>query len=121
MSKVDNLKGKQVKFSSDNQPKPEAKSLGHKKSKIMLRTLEDYVDKLQNTVGAVIKQGDDVIELSELNQMISAQVQKAKSGDTKAFDSVMKFLQPITTKIDHTTNGKEINIPIIEWVKNVED
>jgi len=107
--------GKGKKFTSDNQPSPEAKKKGWQKK----RLLKDLAD--------ILLQGDKLNEFKTLSKdlgidltddemtlevaMSLKQAEKAiEKGDTSAYNSVMDRLKgrPMQ-EIDHKNNGKSFN------------
>lgn len=83
-------------FTTENQPSPEAKSLGwQERRKLRLLTQE------------IIKH---MAEGNNLTEYVKSLIQNAKHGNPKAIETVNKGIEDDIIKIEHT--GKLININI---------
>lgn len=90
----ENLK-KGVRFSSENQPSPEAKRKGHQKKKTM-REMLDYLLSKEITN----KQGE---KATTLEALMVATIKKAMSGDTRAVQFIRDTIGEMPTqKIENT-------------------
>lgn len=57
-------------------------------------------------------------ELEQQDIMTLALINKARKGDVYAYKELMdSAYDKVRQSVDHTTNGKDINIPIIAWDK----
>jgi hypothetical protein len=87
MAKIDNLKGKGVKFSKDYQPSPENKSAGKKK----IKTIKDALIFIGEQIASKKNTINGEFEFSMEAEIIYKQVEKALQGDTKSAEFMAKI------------------------------
>ena len=98
------------RFSKDNQPPPEAKSQGRKKIKTMKEGLL-FMGEL--TKKKMVIDGEEV-ELSHAASIAYELLKQASNGNLKAIELFARIQGEFApTKLDHTSNGKEITNKVI--------
>jgi hypothetical protein len=93
-----------VKFTSDNQPPPEAKKAGWKQLREQRLLTQNLLKMLLDENGIPTTDGTSFFQ-SLLNN--------AKGGNPKAIDVLVNSLEDQVTKTDITTNGSEIPAQIV--------
>ena len=98
------------RFSKENQPPPEAKSQGRKKIKTMKEGLL-FMGEL--TKKKMVIDGEEV-ELSHAASIAYELIKQASNGNLKAIELYSRIQGEFApTKLDHTSNGKEITNKVI--------
>lgn len=95
-----------VKFSKENQPSPEAKSMGWQEKRAAKLLTQKIIEKLT--------------EGKNLDEYFESLLKNAKAGNPKAIDTINNGLEEQISKTDITSGGKEIQ-PVSFVVKVSEE
>lgn len=118
MSRIDNIKGKGVKFSKEYQPTPKAKSNGTTR----IKKIREAIEYFSSQVKSKIKDNDgNNIELTYESNIFYMLIKKANKGDLKAIELIMKVIPGFlaTTKnaiVDENGKVKDNTLKIV-WEK----
>jgi hypothetical protein len=108
-NKIENTKGKGVKFDSKNQPQPEAKKMGWQRLREQRLLTQNILKMYMDDNGLPTKEGKDLFKSLHEN---------AKNGNAKALDIISKAIEDDVQKVAITDGeGNALPAVVIKAIK----